>query len=865
MAWSRRPIDKRKLEGIRVPGEGQQPCDIMFVGERPGMNEVLGGRPFIGASGMELDRYLRMAGINREDCYVTNVVRDWRDGNLEDWEVARDTPDLEAELEACQPKLVCTLGRFAARYFLGDVDVEQVHGLLHVTEKYAVYPCYHPAAGLHSPDTIQFIHSDFEGLKDPWSRILPQDRLAGKETYGRQGWPSYYDALAIDTEGFPDNPWCLTFSQQPGVGSIIRAGDAGRLRRIKEYLACCPDPILLHNSMHDIGVLRAMGITIPTGRFVDTMVLAYLLCLEPQGLKALAYRLAGMEMASYDEVISPGRVSVWEEWIEGARAVADQMPEPEAELVWDDKAEGWRVKQPQSVGRRIARMVQDVEKKGILHSGNPSGVDIRKRVDSWEDTGAEALVEAIGPVPEPTLSDIPKADAEKYACRDADATWRIFPRLMRRVREQGMEEICRIDHGILPMLERMQSNGLLVDKPHMRMLEERLTNQMSEVRDQIKEMVGVRINPASPPQTASLLFRQLKLPSRKTTSTGQDSTQDKVLEGLRGAHPVVPLILDYRELDKARGSFVRIALSRAGADDRLRCNLRATRVTSGRVAANTPNLMAIPIRSAIGKEIRQGFIAPPGKLLADWDLDQAEMRWMAHDSQDEGLISIFCGGKLDVHTDTAATMFSKPYADIDKNTERYAAKRVGFGVITGITGMGLVDQMVLAGAKSPDGDDWTEAECDDLIARWFHARPGVAVYMDRCRAEARRQGWVADLWGRRRYLPGVWSSVERIREEACRQSHSHKIQAGAQGYIKVAMAKIWWWLEEVWWPRGGVWAEIEPLLQIHDSLLFELPDDPEVIAEVDEVVVMELSNARELLVPMGAKGGRAKNWGDLKD
>ena len=863
MVWQGRKIDTRKLEGIRVHGEGPQPCQVMLIGERPGKNEVLGG--FIGLSGMELDRYLRMAGIRREDCYVTNIVRDWRDGDIEDWEVARDTPDLEEELALCQPKLIVTLGRVAARHFLGDVDMEQVHGLLHIRGQRAVYPCYHPAMGLHSPDAIQFIQADFTGLKDPWQRCLPQDRLAGKETYGEWGWPNRYFDLAIDTEGWEANPWCLTFSQQPGMGSIIKTGDKEGLRRVKEWIVNCPDyQVLLHNSMHDIGVLRAMDVRIPTGRFTDTMVLAYLLCLEPQGLKALAYRLAGMTMDSYDEVISPGREVVWEEWLEGAKAVADQMPEPDAELVWDDKAEGWRVKQPQSIGRRVARMVQDVQKKGILHYHNPTGVDIRKRVESWEDTGAEALVAAIGGVPEPSLSDVPQAQAEHYACRDADATWRIYPQLMARVKNEGLEEICRIDHGILPMLERMQSNGLLVNRPHMEALETRITAQMSEVRDQIQEMVGVRINPSSPPQTAALLFKQLKLPSRKTTSTGMDSTQDKVLEGLRHSHPVVPLILEYRELDKARGSFVRVALTKAGSDDRLRCNLRATRVTSGRIAANTPNLMAIPVRSKIGKEIRQGFIAPKGKVLADWDLDQAEMRWMAHDSQDSGLISIFRSGTIDVHTSTAASMFSKPYADIDKNTERYAAKRVGFGVITGITGMGLVDQMVLAGAKSPDGDDWTEAECDDLIARWFSARPGVAVYMDRCRAEARRQGWVADLWGRKRYLPGVWSSVERIREEACRQSHSHKIQAGAQGYIKVAMAKIWWWLEEVWWPRGGIWATIEPLLQIHDSLLFELPDDPKAIAEVDEVVVMELSNARELLVPMGAKGGRAKNWGDLK-
>jgi uracil-DNA glycosylase family 4 len=860
-----RKIDPRKVEGIMVHGDGPRPAQIMIIGERPGMNEPLAGRPFIGMAGVELNRYLRLAGINREEVFVTNLVRDWRDDDPADWEIARDEEELLKELAEVKPALIVPVGRFAIRHFLGDVDVEQVHGLLHMVGSQAVYPCYHPAAGLHSPDAIQFIQDDFAGLADPWTRVLPQDKFGSKGlAYGEWGWPNVYVPLFMDTEGWEHNPWCLTFSTQPGQGGIIMAGDDQKLRRVKEWLANSREPLVLHNAMHDIGVLRALGVRIPTGRIIDTMILAYLLCLLPQGLKALAYRLAGMRMDSYDEVIAPGREVVWGEWMEGAKAVADQMPDPEAELVWDDKSANWRVKQPQSIGRRIARMVQDVEKKGILHPDNPSGVDIRKRVDSWDDTGAEALVTAIGPVPEPTLSDIPRERAIHYACRDADATGRVFPFLVKKVKDEGMWDVCMIDHGIMPMVERMQANGLLVDKAHMEMLEGRLTQEMSDKRDEIEAMVGVRINPSSPPQTAALLFKQLKLPSRKTTSTGQDSTQDKVLEGLRLAHPVVPLVLDYRELDKARGSFVRVALTKTGSDNRLRCNLRLTRVSSGRIAANTPNLMAIPVRSAIGKEIRQGFIAPPGKLLADWDLDQAEMRFMAHDSQDASLVDIFCGGHLDIHTDTAARMFSKPYADVDKNTERYAAKRVGFGVITGITGAGLVDQMVLAGAKRPDGGEWTEGQCDDLIARWFQARPGVAVYMDRCRAEARRQGWVADMWGRRRYLPGVWSSVERIREEACRQSHSHKIQAGAQGYFKIAMARIWWWLEEVWWPRGGRWAEIEPLLQIHDSLLFELPDDKEIVEEVDQVVVMEMAGAAELRVPMGAKGGRAKNWGDLK-
>jgi DNA polymerase I-like protein with 3'-5' exonuclease and polymerase domains len=415
---------------------------------------------------------------------------------------------------------------------------------------------------------------------------------------------------------------------------------------------------------------------------------------------------------------------VWEEWLEGAKAVADGIDPPEAYLEWDDKRANWRVKQPQTIGQRIRRLAGDVEKRGWATPERPDGVDPRTRTESWGDTAAATLLEAVGEPPEPTLSDIPEQEAIHYACRDADATCRISPILERRVRAEGMWPVCLIDHGVIPMVERMQSNGLLVNKAHMEMLEDRLTQQMSDKRDEIEALVGVRINPGSSKQTAALLFKQLKLPASKVTSTGMDSTQDKVLEGLRHAHPVVPMVLDYRELDKARGSFVRVALQKAGGDGRLRCNLRVTRVTSGRLAANTPNLMAIPVRSGVGKEIRQGFIAPEGRILADWDLDQAEMRVMAHESNDSGLVGLFNDGVLDVHTDTAASMFSKPYKDVDKSTERYPAKRVGFGVITGITGMGLVDQMVLAGAKSPDGDDWTDLE---LECTWIDAEPKLDV------------------------------------------------------------------------------------------------------------------------------------------
>jgi uracil-DNA glycosylase family 4 len=859
-------IDKSKIAGQRVPGDGPLPARIMIIGERPGINEPSAGRPFVGAAGKELDRYLAMSKIRRADCYVTNVVKDYQDFDPTDAEILRDAPELEQEILDCRPELIIPVGRFAIRYFLGDVDVEQVHGLVHFTPTYgAVYPCYHPAAGLHSPDFIQFITWDFIGLRDPASRFLPSDQWP-RPNYPANHPPSYYASLAVDTEGFPDAPWCLTASQIPGEAMLVMADDQNRIRWYKEWLVLSPAAckLELHNSMHDLGVLRAMGIEVPDGKFIDTMVLAYHLCILPQGLKPLSYRLEGMEMHSYDEVIAAGRDLVWREWMEMADAVADQMPTPEDQLVWDNKLANWRVKRPYRIDQRIRRMFNDVEKKGILLPSNPGGVDISKRVANWDDSAADALVAAIGRVPEPTLSDIPRGQAEAYACRDADATGRIAGTLIDMVKAQGSWDIAMIDHSVIPMVERMQSNGILRDRPYFEALEAKLTQQMEAVRDRIEAIVGVRINPSSPDQVSDLLFKQLKLTSRKTTSSGDDSTNDKVLMALRNEHPVISEIMEYRGLNKARGSFVRVAIRDAGPDGRLRTTLRVTRVSSGRISSSDPNLMAFPVRDALGKEIRQGFVAPPGKVLADWDLDQAEMRFMTHESEDDGLIEVFRSGTIDVHTDTASRMFGIPYANVDKNRHRYPAKRVGFGVITGITGAGLVDQMALAGVLSPDGDEYTEGECDNFIELWFKARPGVRRYMDQCRAEARRQGWVADKYGRVRQLPGVWSTLERIREEACRQSHSHKIQAGAQGYIKKAMAEIWWWVTQVWWPRGGEWAGIEPLLQIHDSLLFELPDNPAIIEEVDNTVVMCLSQADDLLVPMGAKGGTAYNWGDLK-
>lgn len=460
----------------------------------------------------------------------------------------------------------------------------------------------------------------------------------------------------------------------------------------------------------------------------------------------------------------------------------------------------------------------------------------------------------MGKMPEADLDDVPLEDAVNYACRDADATLRIFPILSQMIDDMSLREVYEMDLAVIPMVEQMQENGMRIDVPHFNRLEEKLTGMMGDKVLSICNLVPglpINFNPNSPPQVADLLFRQLKLKATKKTSKGKDSTNDKVLEALRTSNPVLPFILDYRELSKARDSFCRVMPRLVSDDGRVRCNLRVTRVSSGRLAASNPNLLAIPVRSDVGREIREGFIPDSGYVLGSWDLDQAEMRYMADESQDEGLCRIFREGKVDVHTQTAADAFGKNPRDVTK-IERYAAKRIGFGVITGITEVGLFDQMALAGATG-----WTVSRCKDAIDAYFDLRKGVKSYMESCRSEARRYGFVRDRWGRIRYLPGVHSRIDSVRAEAERQSHSHKIQSGAQGLLKRAMVAMWPWMKE----KG---RDLKPLLQIHDSMLNEVKGDYDLMEEVDAGMQYYLTETTPLTVPMGAKGGYGENWGAIE-
>jgi DNA polymerase-1 len=509
----------------------------------------------------------------------------------------------------------------------------------------------------------------------------------------------------------------------------------------------------------------------------------------------------------------------------------------------------------QTLEKRIQRV--------ILDTASGKKVDPRKRWEKIEEDlpeGAAKVEAAIGLMPDATLDNVPLEIATYYAGRDADATLRVRAALWPRIVSQGLEGTYRMDMAAIPMFERMQANGMLVDLAHFKELGEYMTFRMGEEVAKIDAICGTGpdFNPNSGDQVAPLLFKKLRLPHKRMTKGGKrESTDDKTLESLRSSHRVVPCILDYREFSKVRDSFCTKLPKYVCSDGRVRANLRVTRVSSGRLSATNPNLLAIPVRTELGKEVRAGFIAPPGMVLGSWDLDQIEMRVMADESQDKTMCGLFRRGE-DIHTATASWTFGCKQVNV-KPIQRYAAKRIGFGVMTGITAMGLKDQMDMAGAEG-----WDEQTCQEAIDAWFSIYSGAKSYMESCRAEARRYGFVRDRWGRIRYLPGVHSDIPRIKAEAERQSHSHKIQGGAQGIIKHAMAGIWEWMQ--WWiseaPDAGN-IGIEPILQVHDELLFEVADGLQEVVGPDIRDLMQYTTT--MRVPIKAKYSFGPNWGVLKN
>jgi len=884
-----------------VRGQGPPDAEIFIIGEAPGEREDACGLPFVGKSGDELTRYLAWIGLDRRKVYITNLVKLRPKGNADPTlaEVTRDEGHLRKELHHISPKYVITLGRFSTWWMLGrkldergrmvlpDMEMYQgiprqvrVHG-----QEYVLLPIYHPAFGLHSAHMQRHIEVGWERLRE-----VLEGRLAGPIT---RGWSPYDNpiyrefednaqdgwrfsagpaAIAIDTEGTIETPWGLSFAAHGwgAHGYVVRANQPKCLARVAEYVQRDDITTVLHNAPHDLRVLAVMGVF--PRHVEDTMQIAAALKLHPQALKTLSVRILDLDpedAVEYPDIVRPAETKLALEYL--LSAAERKWPDTKPEIRFTNGVA--KIYQPQSIGKRILKILKDVKTK-------EEEVDPRARWMQIDPPLRRVVEQKLGPMPHPTLDDVARKVAVNYAAGDAHKTLGIYFPLRAEAKAMGLGRVLDMDHRTIPMFTRMMEVGMAVDTPYFRKLSRQYKSEMRELELEIKHLVGRHVNPGSSKQVAQLLFEDLKLPTIKLTKgkTGQ-STDDKVLETLlvRTSHPVIQLLTQHREIDKLDSTYAATMPDEVDEETgRIHTKIKLTRTESGRPASADPNLLNIPTRTERGKEIRAGFVARTDDkwfhnrptLLGSWDLNQVEMRILAHESEDDNLVRLFREGAEcpvalasdegkckchDIHLLTASKIYRIPIEEVNSE-QRTLSKNVGFGIVYGLTAKGLRDQMAVR------GQNWSEDECQDLIDAYLdRAYPGVRAYMQRMEQMALQDGFVRDMFGRVRYLAAVRSTDKRVKAEALRQAGNHPIQAGAAGIIKLAMVDLWENKLPKLWKRGYV---VQPLLQIYDELLWQFEEGLEAL--LDPMIKRSFANAVDLKVPILSQGAWGERWSDLK-
>ena len=439
------------------------------------------------------------------------------------------------------------------------------------------------------------------------------------------------------------------------------------------------------------------------------------------------------------------------------------------------------------------------------------------------------------------FSQVAVDDATRYAAEDADITLRlhrvIAPRL---AAEPGLERVYRdIEMPLVPVLARIEANGVMIDGDELRRQSADLSKRMLAAQQKATELAGRTFNLDSPKQLQALLFDELKLPVLVKTPTGQPSTNEEALEAIADQHELPRVILEYRGLAKLRSTYTDKLPEMVNPDTgRVHTSYHQAGAATGRLSSTDPNLQNIPIRTDDGRRIRKAFVAPPGRKLVACDYSQIELRIMAHLSQDPGLVRAFESG-ADIHKATAAEVFGRKLEDVTGN-ERRAAKAINFGLMYGMGAFGLARQLGIG-----------RGEAQDYIALYFSRYPGVRDYMERTREQAREQGYVETVFGRRLYLEYIRAGNQAQRAGAERAAINAPMQGTAADIIKRAMVAVDAWL-------AGQGGRAMMILQVHDELVFEV--DADFTTTLVEEAGRLMASAAQLSVPLVVDSGVGNNW-----
>ena len=441
------------------------------------------------------------------------------------------------------------------------------------------------------------------------------------------------------------------------------------------------------------------------------------------------------------------------------------------------------------------------------------------------------------------MSQVEVSAASEYACADADITLRLAEIFTRELKEQQLYTLFTdVEMPLLPVLISMEQAGILLDTRLLDDLSHRLAKRLIELEASIYNDTGHRFNINSPRQLGQVLFDDLKLPGGRKTKSGY-STDAAVLESLKGAHPVVDKVIEFRTLAKLKTTYIDALPGMVNpSTSRLHTSFNQTRTATGRLSSSDPNLQNIPVRGELGREIRQAFIAPEGSVLLSGDYSQIDLRALAHLSGDPVLVDTFKRNE-DVHTATAMQLFGVGGVEVTPDMRRLA-KTVNFGVIYGMSGYGLEQATELS-----------RQEAEQFIATYFEKYPGIKKYLEETKELARSQGYVQTVLGRRRMIPEINSPNRNIREAAERMAINMPVQGTSADIVKVAMIN----LDREIHNRG---LSTRMLLQVHDELIFEVPEGE--IGSVSKMVQGCMASAIKLDVPVKVDLKAGKNWGDME-
>ena len=440
-----------------------------------------------------------------------------------------------------------------------------------------------------------------------------------------------------------------------------------------------------------------------------------------------------------------------------------------------------------------------------------------------------------------SMRDVPPEKVCDYACEDADVTLKLKNILEKEIKKEGLEELFyNIEMPLVPVLAYMERNGARIDTAALKETSTLFGKRLNDIEEEIYSLAGEPFNIASPRQVGDILFGKLKIVDKpKKTKTGQYVTSEDVLAQLQNRHPIVKKILQHRGLKKLLSTYIDALPSLVNPrSGKIHTSYNQTVTATGRLSSSNPNLQNIPIRDEDGKEVRKAFVPDDGCMFLSADYSQIELRIMAHLSGDKNMIEDFRSG-YDIHAATAAKIYKKPIEEVTKD-ERRKAKTANFGIIYGISVFGLAERMNV-----------DRREAKELIDNYFETYKGVYEYIEKCKQEAKANGYVETIFHRKRYLPDINSHNAVVRGYAERNAVNAPIQGSAADIIKVAMINIYRRMK-------AENMRSTMILQVHDELNFNIV--PTERDAMQKLVIEEMQKAFAMSVPLIADYGWGNNW-----